>query len=90
MQEVDNLTLRRFLRARDLDIEKASSQFLKYLKWKRTAVPNGLISKEEVKNELSQKKIYMQGVDRAHRPIVVSFAAKHTYSMRHMDEFKRK
>ncbi|KAG6489920.1 hypothetical protein ZIOFF_051201 [Zingiber officinale] len=89
-KEVDNLTLKRFLKARDLDIEKASSQFLKYLKWKRTAVPNGFIAKEEVENELSQKKIFVQGVDKARRPIAVLFAAKHFYSMRHMDEFKRK
>ncbi|XP_074574964.1 CRAL-TRIO domain-containing protein YKL091C-like [Curcuma longa] len=88
-KEVDSLTLRRFLKARDLDIEKASSQFLKYLKWKRTAVPNGFISKEQVENELSQKKIYVQGVDKAGRPIAVFFAARHFYSMRHMDEFKR-
>ncbi|WOL18708.1 random slug protein 5-like [Canna indica] len=87
-KEVDNLMLRRFLRARDLDIEKASLLFLKYLNWKRTAVPNGFISEEEVRNELSQKKIYMQGTDKAGHPIVVAFGAKHYSLHRHMDEFK--
>ncbi|XP_073106573.1 CRAL-TRIO domain-containing protein YKL091C isoform X2 [Elaeis guineensis] len=81
--------LRRFLRARDLDIEKASSMFLKYLKWRREAVPNGFISEAEVQNELIQKKIFMQGFDKMGRPIVVSFAARHYYSKRDMVEFKR-
>ncbi|CAL9144451.1 unnamed protein product [Musa hybrid cultivar] len=88
-KEVDNLTLRRFLRARDLDIEKASAMFLKYLKWKKTAVPNGFISETDIQNELAQTKVFMQGRDKAGRPIGVVFGAKHFYSTREMDEFKR-
>lgn len=89
-QEVDNLTLRRFLRARDLDIEKASAMLLKYLKWKKTAVPNGFISETDIQNELAQTKVFMQGRDKAGRPIGVVFGAKHFYATREMDEFKRK
>ncbi|KAF3334091.1 Phosphatidylinositol/phosphatidylcholine transfer protein SFH11 [Carex littledalei] len=88
--EADNFALRRFLRARDLDIEKASSLFFKYLKWRRQSVPNGFISESEIQNELPQRKLFMQGFDKAGRPILVGFAAKHDYSKRHMDEFKRK
>ncbi|XP_010908808.1 uncharacterized protein [Elaeis guineensis] len=88
-KEVDNLMLRRFLRARDLDIEKASSMFLKYLKWRREAVPNGFISEAEVQNELIQKKIFMQGFDKMGHPILVGLAARHYHSKRDMDEFKR-
>lgn len=88
-KEEDNLTLRRFLRARDLDIEKASAMFLKYLKWKKTAVPNGFISETDIQNELAQTKVFMQGRDKAGRPIGVVFGAKHFYSRREMDEFKR-
>ncbi|EHA8586217.1 phosphatidylinositol transfer protein 3 [Cocos nucifera] len=88
-KEVDNLMLRRFLRARDLDIEKASSMFLKYLKWRREAVPNGFISEAEIQNELIQKKIFMQGFDKMGQPILVSLAARHYHSKRDMDEFKR-
>ncbi|URE41168.1 CRAL/TRIO domain [Musa troglodytarum] len=86
---VDDLTLRRFLRARDLDIEKASAMFLKCLKWRKTAVPNGFVSETEVPNELAQAKVFMQGRDKAGRPIGVVFGAKHFYSTREMDEFKR-
>lgn len=82
--------LRRFLHARDLDIEKASSMFLNYLKWRREAVPNGFISEAEVQNELIQKKIFMQGFDKMGHPILVGFAARHYCAKRDMDEFKRK
>ncbi|XP_064960355.1 uncharacterized protein LOC135650861 isoform X2 [Musa acuminata AAA Group] len=87
MQEVDNFMLRRFLRARDLDIEKASFLFLKYLKWRRTAVPNGFISEAEIRNDLSLKKVFMQGFDKTGQPIVVAFGAKHYHSKRNMNEF---
>ena len=49
--------LRRFLRARDHNIGKASAMFLKYLTWKRTAKPNGPITDDEVRNELVQEKL---------------------------------
>ncbi|KAJ4746046.1 Sec14p-like phosphatidylinositol transfer family protein [Rhynchospora pubera] len=88
-KETDNFTLRRFLRARDLDIEKGSSLFLKYLKWRRQTVPNGFISESEIQNDLSQRKVFMQGFDKARRPILVCFLAKHDYSKRNMEEFKR-
>ncbi|CAI9775251.1 unnamed protein product [Fraxinus pennsylvanica] len=40
-KDVDNSMICRFLRARDLDPEKASSMFLKYLNWRKEFVPNG-------------------------------------------------
>ncbi|KAJ6832151.1 phosphatidylinositol/phosphatidylcholine transfer protein SFH2-like [Iris pallida] len=88
-KEVDNAMLTRFLRARDLNIDKASDMFLKYLKWKREIVPNGFVSDAEVKNELAQKKMFMQGFDKKGRPIAVAFIAKYCYAKGEMDEFKR-
>jgi hypothetical protein len=90
MQETDNKTLRRFLRARDHDIDKASTMFLKYLKWRKSAIPNGFISEEEVKNEIVQGKVYMQGFDKTGRPIAVVYGAKHYHSKRELNEFKSK
>lgn len=89
MQAVDNFTLRRFLRARDLDIDKASAMLLKYLKWRREIMPNGFISEEEVKNELAQKKFFAQGFDKKGRPLGVLLGAKHYSSKRNLEEFKR-
>ncbi|KAK9117722.1 hypothetical protein Sjap_016669 [Stephania japonica] len=69
--------LRRFLRARDLDIEKASAMFLNYMKWRREFVPKGFISESEVSRELAQDKVFMQGVDKKGRPIVLVLGRKH-------------
>lgn len=88
LQDVDDLMLRRFLRARDLDVEKASAMFLKYLKWRREFVPNGFISPSEIPNNLAHNKLFMQGYDKTGRPIVVVFAARHKPTT--VEEFKRK
>ncbi|CAK9147161.1 unnamed protein product [Ilex paraguariensis] len=77
MKEVDDLIIRRFLRARDLDIEKASDLFLKYLRWRREFVPTGSISPSKIPNDLAHHKIYMQGVDKKGCPIVVCFGSQH-------------
>ncbi|KAL5720591.1 hypothetical protein ACHQM5_013248 [Ranunculus cassubicifolius] len=90
-KEVDDLMLRRFLRARNLDVEKASSMFLKYLKWKQTFVPKGSFSDSEVSNEIAQKKMFCQGFDKQGRPISVVFGRKHIPNKGKggLDEFKR-
>lgn len=88
-QEEDDLMIRRFLRARDLDVEKASAMFLKYLKWKHTFVPNGFISPSEISNDLSHNKMCLQGVDKKGRPIVVAFGAKHYQSKDGVEDIKR-
>ncbi|MED6224080.1 hypothetical protein PIB30_080284 [Stylosanthes scabra] len=87
-KEVDDLTIRRFLRARDLDVEKASFMFLKYLKWKNSFVPNG-VSPSEIPDDIAQKKLYSQGFDKQGRPIVVVFAAKHYQGTDGGDAFKK-
>lgn len=81
--------IRRFLRARDLDVEKASAMFLKYLKWRRSFVPNGSISLSEVPNELAQDKVFTQGRDKIGRPILIVFGRKHFQNKDGPDEFKR-
>ncbi|CAA6668308.1 unnamed protein product [Spirodela intermedia] len=88
-KDVDDLTLRRFLRARDLDISKGSSLFLKYLKWRKTEVPRGFISEAEVQHELSQEKLFSQGFDKTGHPIGVIFGGRHDYSKRNIEEFRR-
>ncbi|XP_028766240.1 phosphatidylinositol transfer protein 3-like [Neltuma alba] len=89
-KEYDDLTMRRFLRARELDIEKASEMFLEFLKWRRSFVPNGSISLSEVPNELAQNKIFTQGLDKKGRPITIVFGARHFQNkVGGLDEFKR-
>ncbi|XP_073007407.1 uncharacterized protein [Typha latifolia] len=88
-KEVDNVTLRRFLRSRDQDVKKASRYLLKHLNWRRSAVPNGFISETEIKNELLQRKVFAQGFDKVGRPIAIVLNAKHDPAKRDLAEFKR-
>lgn len=83
------MTLRRFLRARDLDVEKGSAMFLKYMKWRRTFVPNGFISSSEIQNEIAQNKMFLQGFDKKGQPIGVVLGARHFQNKGGLDEFKR-
>ncbi|PIA32853.1 hypothetical protein AQUCO_04300052v1 [Aquilegia coerulea] len=76
-KEVDDHVLNRFLRYRKLDVDKATDSFLKYRKWKRVVAPNGTISESEIQNELSQKKLFMQGFDMKGRPVAVGFYGRH-------------
>jgi hypothetical protein len=89
VQEEDDFALRRFLRARDHNISKASTMFLKYLAWKRTTKPRGSITQDEVRNELVQDKLYVQGFDKMGRPMVYYFGARHFPAKSDLDEFKR-
>ncbi|KAI3931659.1 hypothetical protein MKW92_015652 [Papaver armeniacum] len=90
-KDVDDLMIRRFLRARDLDIDKGSALFLKYMEWRRSFVPNGFISESEIAFDLSHKKLFMQGLDKSGRPIVVTYACKHfpNRAKGGVEEFKR-
>ncbi|KAL6546675.1 hypothetical protein OROMI_022396 [Orobanche minor] len=86
-KDVDDLMIRRFLRARDLDADKALAMLLKYLKWRREFVPNGFISPSEIRNDIAQNKLFMQGYDKMGRPIVIVFADRHKPTA--VEEFKR-
>ncbi|CAI8619288.1 unnamed protein product [Vicia faba] len=88
-KEEDDLMIRRFLRARDLDVEKASTMFLKYLKWRHSFVPNGSISLSQVPNEIADDKVFVQGRDKIGRPIFVVFGGKHFQKKNGLEEFKR-
>ncbi|KAF5197694.1 Phosphatidylinositol transfer protein [Thalictrum thalictroides] len=90
-KEVDDVVLKRFLRHRKLDVEMASEAFLKYLTWRKAFVPNGSISESEIQNQISHKKIFMQGFDKKGRPLVVVLHGKHvsTSGKENLDELKR-
>ena len=88
-KEEDDFMIRRFLRARDLDVEKASAMFLKYLKWRHEFVPNGSVSVSDVPIELAQDKVFMQGRDKIGRPILIVFGRRHFQNKDGLDEFKR-
>ena len=86
---MDEVTLRRFLRARDLDIEKASVMLIKYVAWRRSFVPAGSISASEAPNHIAHDKVFLQGRDKRGCPIALIFGAKHFPSKGPNDELKR-
>ncbi|KAJ8772481.1 hypothetical protein K2173_027658 [Erythroxylum novogranatense] len=88
-KDVDGRVIRRFLRARDLDVEKASAMFSKYRKWRQEFVPNGPFSPSEIQNEIAQNKMFLQGSDKKGRPIIVVLGARHFKNKAGVDEFKR-
>ncbi|KAL9231559.1 hypothetical protein vseg_006776 [Gypsophila vaccaria] len=90
-KEEDDLMLRRFLRARDLDVEKAASFFLKYLKWKKSFIPKGYVSEDEIKFDLEHNKMFLGGLDKTGRPITVVYGGRHFQNPKPggLDEFKR-
>ena len=91
IQVVDDLMLRRFLRARDLDVEKAAKMFMKYLDWKRTFLPKGFVSEAEIQYDISHNKLFVGGIDKKGRPIMVVFGGRHFQNPKPggVDEFKR-
>ncbi|KAI3684395.1 hypothetical protein L6452_33618 [Arctium lappa] len=89
-KECDDATMRRFLRARDLDIDEASFMFLRYLRWRKMFLPNGSISESEVPNDIAQNKMFVQGTDKSGRPITVVFGGRHYPNKTGgLEEFKR-
>lgn len=79
--------IRRFLRARNHDIEKATNLLIKYLKWRKEFVPGGSISPSEISSQLADNKLFMQGLDKMGRPVVVCYGGRHKPT--NLDEFKR-
>ncbi|XP_047942565.1 uncharacterized protein LOC125189322 [Salvia hispanica] len=87
-KEVDVATLRRFLRAHDLDIEKDSAMLIKYMAWRRKFVPRGSISASEAPNHIAHNKVFMQGTDKRGCPVAPVFGAKHFPSKGTYEELK--
>ncbi|XP_062110825.1 uncharacterized protein LOC133822491 [Humulus lupulus] len=85
----DDLMLRRFLRARDMDVEKASHMFLKYLSWRHSFMPpnGGCFSHSDFPIDIAHNKVFMQGHDKQGRPIVLVYGGRH--KPHNVDDLKR-
>ncbi|KAJ4720335.1 random slug protein 5 [Melia azedarach] len=91
-KEADDLTIRRFLRALDMDVEKGCTMLLNCLRWWRRAfVPNGFISESENPSQLAKNNLCLQGVDKKGRGrlVLVGFGSRHKPTDGTLDEFKR-
>ncbi|KAF7069513.1 hypothetical protein CFC21_075136 [Triticum aestivum] len=76
-KEEDDFALRRFLRAREHNIKKASAMLLRYLAWKRVTMPHGFISDDEVRGEIAKGRDHHQGFDRLGRPMSYLYGGCH-------------
>ncbi|KAM0983374.1 hypothetical protein ACFX13_011103 [Malus domestica] len=70
-------TLMRFLIARSMDPDKAAKMFVQWHKWRASFVPNGFVLDAEVKDELDDRKIFLQGLSKDGYPVMVVKASKH-------------
>ncbi|XP_030496378.2 uncharacterized protein LOC115712261 [Cannabis sativa] len=75
----DDLMIRRFLRARDMDVEKASQMFLKYLSWRHSFMPpnGGCFTNSDVATDIAHNKVFMQGHDKQGRPLLLVYGGRH-------------
>uniref|UniRef100_A0A453MHZ7 CRAL/TRIO N-terminal domain-containing protein n=1 Tax=Aegilops tauschii subsp. strangulata TaxID=200361 RepID=A0A453MHZ7_AEGTS len=88
-KEEDDFALRRFLRARDHNINKASVMLLRYLAWKRVTKPHGFISDDEVRGEIAKGRDRHQGFDRLGRPMSYLYGGRHFPVRRDHEDLKR-
>eukprot|EP00244_Chara_vulgaris_P011738 TRINITY_DN5924_c1_g1_i1.p1 TRINITY_DN5924_c1_g1~~TRINITY_DN5924_c1_g1_i1.p1 ORF type:complete len:359 (-),score=61.19 TRINITY_DN5924_c1_g1_i1:25-1101(-) len=87
-KDASDATMLRFLRARNLNADKAAIMWCNFVKWRATFVPLGHIPESKCQNELVQKKTCLQGWDKQGRPLVVVQLAKHKASKRSLEEVK--
>lgn len=95
---VDDATLRRFLVARSMKVDKATTMFVEHQRWRRSlfffTVPaggggGGYIPEAQVKKELETGKVMRAGYGKQGHPVAVGFGAKHDVLNRDVEEFKR-
>lgn len=85
-QDVANSTLMRFLRARGMNVPKASKLYCDDVKWREEYLP---VKPEEVESEIKTDKSFI--VDKpGERPWVYMFAKNHDTTVRDIEQFKSK
>ncbi|KAI3946498.1 hypothetical protein MKX01_017714 [Papaver californicum] len=90
-ENYNDLTLKRFLIARSMDIEKAAKMFIQWKKWRDDFLPLGFIPESEVPDELGSKKLYLQipsSNAHHHHPVVIVKTKKH-FSSKDQLQFKK-
>uniref|UniRef100_A0A7I4ESF5 CRAL-TRIO domain-containing protein n=1 Tax=Physcomitrium patens TaxID=3218 RepID=A0A7I4ESF5_PHYPA len=87
--DTDDATLLRFLRARSMCVPKACKMFAEHQKWRREYFPQGHAQEDEIKDELTAGKFFMQGHDRKGRPIALLLGAKHVSSKKTIERQKQ-
>lgn len=82
-----NMTLERFLRARDYNPKVAAALYLEHRRWRQSF--RWSVSPASIPNQLAAEKLCLQGVAKNGQPFVCLLARRHTGSARDMEEVKR-
>lgn len=69
--------LRRWLRARSFDPARAARDLSAHAAWRSESVPLGRVQECTIPNELSQKKVLIQGLDHKGRAVIVLVGGNH-------------
>ena len=88
---MDDASVRRFLRARAMDVKEAVKMVADDVAWRADVVPSrGYVLETEIESELNVEKAYLQGVSKGGHPIILILAHRHFPNKRHPLHFKRK
>jgi hypothetical protein len=68
---------RRWLAARGWDPARAARDLAAHAAWRAETMPDGRVADSEVRNELAQRKVLLQGLDRRGRGVVVFIGGNH-------------
>lgn len=90
MQELEEGTIRRFLRARNGEVEKGTTMLVNHLKWRKEFVPNGFFRADEAMGSgiINNNELFLQGFDKLGHPILVVLAGNHK-PITNVQDFKR-
>eukprot|EP00250_Pteridium_aquilinum_P012918 c21028_g2_i1 orf=125-928(+) len=86
---VDDSACMRFLRARNMHVDKAAKMFVQYHTWRASFVPLGCILVDQVVSELNTGKIALQGHSKKGHPLMIALACKHYPNKHDICTFKR-
>lgn len=84
-KEIEVLKL---MRARSMDVKKASKMFAQHQKWRREYFPLGHAQEDEIKDEIAANKFFIQGHDRTGRPLSFWYGARH-FGGGNLEQYKR-
>lgn len=85
-KEIEVLKL---MRARSMDVKKASKMFAQHQKWRREYFPLGHAQEDEIKDEIAANKFFIQGHDRTGRPLSFWYGARH-FGGGNLEQYKSK
>ncbi|KAH7286089.1 hypothetical protein KP509_33G058000 [Ceratopteris richardii] len=89
LQEVDDSTCLRFLKARSMHISKAAKMYVQFRTWRASFVPLGYIPIGHITSELNANKCALQGYSKKGYPLMIAFAANHYPAKSSLETFKK-